>query len=176
MRHTVIALAVVSLVAASLVLAAGAATAAAPPPPPHNGANLLGEWTLKSLIGNKKEYGSLDLNYQVASQTLSWTLDYKGTTGPATDLRMRMLLANGHILSLTMCRPGCKSVARTNVRGPYFHLQGTIVRPPRDLVLMATRQASADVILATAQYPRGELRDENESFPTAGGTGGGHCC
>ena len=176
MRHRVIAVAIVSLVAASLVLAAGAATSSAPPPPPKNLASLSGEWTLKSLIGNKREFGSLDLNYDVASQTLSWEIDYKGTTGPATDLRMRMRLANGHILSLTLCRPACKSVAHKNVRGPYFVLQGTIVRPPRDLVLMATQQASADVILATAQYPKGELRDENESFPTTGSTGGGHCC
>ena len=68
------------------------------------------------------------------------------------------------------------SIARKNARGAYFQLRGTIVRPPRDLVLMATMQASDDVILSTAQYPKGELRVSNEVIPTAGGTGGGHCC
>src|SRR5581483_7078217 len=162
------AVGVVSLVAASAVLAAGAATAAAPPPPPRNSADINVEWSnLTSLVGNKSEYGSLDVDYEVAAQTLRYNLNYKGTTGPATDLRLRMRLANGHILSLSLCRPGCKSIAHRNARGPYFQLRGTIVRPPRDLLLMATAQASDDVILTTAQYPRGELRVSNEVIPTA---------
>lgn len=169
--------AVVITVTIVAVLAVGAATAAAPPPPPpKNAAMLIGLWpNLKSLVGNKAEYGSLDVSYSVRKQQLSWTLDYKGTTGPATDVRLRMRISSG-LLSLSLCKPGCHSTARKNVRGAYYHMGGTINRPPRDLLLMATGQAATDIILATKEHPAGELRAEIEASPVAVGSSGGHCC
>jgi hypothetical protein len=173
MKRRLAVAAVVSIVA---VLAVGAATAAAPPPPRNAYATMTAFWpNLASLIGNKREYGSFDVSYQVQQQRLNWEIDYKGTTGPATDLRLRMRVAHG-ILSLSLCRPGCHSVQHTNARGPYYVMTGTIVRPPRDLVLMATGNASTDLILATAQYPRGELRAALQASPPPAASSGGHCC
>jgi hypothetical protein len=55
-------------------------------------------------------------------------------------------------------------------------MAGAIVRPPRDLVLMATEQTGSDLLLMTQQYPRGELRVAHVApQPISGGTGG-HCC
>ena len=174
MMRRVAVLALVTIVAA---LATGAATAAAPPPPPPNTYAVLQPFwpNLKSLIGNKAEYGSLDVSYNVQKQQLQWSLDYKGTTGPATDVRLRMHISSG-LLSLSLCKPGCKSQARKNERGAYYHMGGTITRPTRDLVLMATGQAATDVILATAQYPKGELRAQIKIQAVAAGSTGGHCC
>ena len=170
----------VGLLAAALVAAiasfASAASTSEPPPPPPNPAVINAFWpNLQSLLGDKSAYGSFDVEYDVASQRLVWSIDYTNTTGPATDLRLRMRLTRG-ILSLSLCKPGCASSTRRGKHGPYFHMGGTITRPPRDLVLMATQQTGADLLLMTAQYPRGELRVTNAApQPVAGGTGG-HCC
>lgn len=175
MSRRLIALLVVVSVAGVASLASAAPTSE-PPPPPPNPAVINAFWpNLASLAGNKKSYGSFDVDYDVAAQKLEWSVDYINTTGPATDLRLRMRISSG-ILSLSLCKPGCKSVQRQGKHGPYWHMSGTIVRPPRDLVLMATEQAGTDLLLMTQQYPRGELRAFIVSpQPILGGTGG-HCC
>jgi hypothetical protein len=175
MSRRLLALLVVVSVAGVASLASAAPTSE-PPPPPENSALINAFWpNLESLTGNKKAYGSFDVDYDVSSQRLEWSIDYINTTGPATDLRLRMRLTSG-ILSLSLCKPGCKSTQRHGKHGPYFHMGGTIVRPSRDLLLMATQQAGDDMLLMTAEYPRGELRVVNVSpQPVAGGSGG-HCC
>jgi hypothetical protein len=175
MSRRLLALLVVVSVAGVASLASAAPTSE-PPAPPENPAVINAFWpNLESLTGNKKAYGSFDVEYDVSSQRLEWSIDYINTTGPATDLRLRMRLTSG-ILSLSLCKPGCKSAQRQGKHGPYFHMGGTIVRPSRDLLLMVTQQAGADMLLMTAEYPRGELRVVNISpEPVAGGSGG-HCC
>jgi hypothetical protein len=175
MSRRLLALLVVVSVAGVASLASAAPTSE-PPAPPENPAVINAFWpNLESLTGNKKAYGSFDVEYDVSSQRLEWSIDYINTTGPATDLRLRMRLTSG-ILSLSLCKPGCKSTQRHGKHGPYFHMGGTIVRPSRDLLLMATQQAGDDMLLMTAEYPRGELRVVNVSpQPVAGGSGG-HCC
>jgi hypothetical protein len=175
MPRRLIVLVAVAIVAGLASLAAAAPTDG-PPPPPPNSATINAFWAnLASLSGTKGSYGSFDVDYDVASQQLHWSIDYINTTGPATDLRLRMRLTKG-ILSLSLCKPGCVSKTVQGKHGPYFHMGGTIVRPPRDLLLMATEQAGADLLLMTQQYPRGELRVVNVSpVPVSGGTGG-HCC
>jgi hypothetical protein len=176
MKRRLITLVLVSIAAFAAVLSAGAATAAAPPPPPNDIAALTAFWpNLTSLTGNKAAYGSFDVYYSIASQRLTWSIDYTGTTGPATDLRVRMRLTHG-ILSLSLCKPGCSSKQLKSSKGPYFHMGGTIVRPPRDLLLMATAQGGADLIVTTTQYPRGELRSSVEQNPPPAASSGGHCC
>ena len=175
MPRRLIALLVVVSVAGLASLAAAAPTSE-PPPPPANTAVINAFWpNLTTLTGDKREYGSIDVSYNVAAQRLTWSVDYINTTGPATDLRVRMRLTSG-ILSLSLCKPGCKSTPVKGKHGPYFHLQGTIVRPPRDLVLMITQQAGADLLLMTEQYPRGELRAVTTSPAITVGGSGGHCC
>ncbi len=175
MPRRLIALVVVALVAGVASLAAAAPTSG-PPPPPGNPATINAFWPdLKSLTGNKSSFGSIDVTYDVAAQRLAWSIDYINTTGPATDLRLRMRLRHG-ILSLSLCKPGCVSKQRQGKRGPYFHMAGVIVRPPRDLLLMATQQAGADLLLMTQQYPRGELRSVNVAPQGVLGGTGGHCC
>ena len=175
MPRRLIALVVVACVAGLASLAAAAPTSE-PPPPPPNPAAINAFWeNLTSLTGNKSSYGSIDVDYDVAAQRLHWSIDYINTTGPATDLRLRMRLRTG-ILSLSLCKPGCVSTQRQGKHGPYFHMAGSILRPPRDLLLMATQQAGADLLLMTQQYPRGELRAVTVApQPVAGGPGG-HCC
>jgi len=173
-RRLIALLAVVSV--AGLASLAAAAPTSEPPPPPANPAVINAFWpNLSSLAGIKGSYGTIDVSYDVAAQRLTWSIDYINTTGPATDLRLRMRLTRG-ILSLSLCKPGCKSVQRTGKHGPYFHLAGTIVRPPRDLVLMVTQQAGADLLLMTEQYPQGELRAVNKAPGIRVGGSGGHCC
>jgi hypothetical protein len=175
MPRRLIALLVVVSVAGVASLASAAPTSE-PPQPPANPAVINAFWSnLSSLTGNKRSYGSFDVDYIVASQRLEWSIDYINTTGPATDLRLRMRLTSG-ILSLSLCKPGCKSVMRQGKHGPYFHMSGVIVRPPRDLLLMATQQAGTDLVLMTEQYPRGELRAANPSPQPVTGGSGGHCC
>lgn len=175
MLRRLFALLVVVPVAAVASLATAAPTSE-PPPPPANTAVINAFWpNLTSLAGNKKSYGSIDISYDVAHQRLSWSVDYINTTGPATDLRLRMRISSG-LLSLSLCKPGCRSTQVQGKHGPYFHLAGTIVRPPRDLVLMAAQLAGADLLLMTEQYPRGELRAVNPSPGIAVGGTGGHCC
>lgn len=175
MPRRLIALVAVAFVAGLASLAAAAPTDG-PPPPPPNPATINAFWpNLTSLTGAKSSYGSIDVDYDVSAQQLHWSIDYINTTGPATDLRLRMRLQKG-ILSLSLCKPGCVSKTRQGKHGSYFHMSGTILRPPRDLLLMATQQAGADLLLMTEQYPRGELRAVNAApQPVAGGTGG-HCC
>lgn len=175
MSRRLIALLVVVSVAGVASLASAAPTSE-PPPPPANPAVINAFWpNLTSLAGNKSSYGSFDVDYVVGSQKLEWSIDYINTTGPATDLRLRMRISSG-ILSLSLCKPGCKSVQRQGKHGPYWHMSGTIVRPPRDLVLMATEQAGTDLLLMTRQYPRGELRAFTAAPQPALGGSGGHCC
>src|SRR4051794_37178563 len=89
--------------AAGLASLASAAPTSEPPPPPENPATINAFWpNLESLSGNKKAYGSIDVFYDVSSQRLEWSIDYINTTGPATDLRLRMRLTSG-ILSLSLC-------------------------------------------------------------------------
>ena len=170
----------VGLVAVALVVMfasfAAAAPTSAPPPPPPNPALINAFWpNLASLAGNKSSYASFDVYYEVAAQRLVWSIDYINTTGPATDLRLRMRIRSG-ILSLSLCKPGCASTPRKGEHGPYFHMAGAIVRPPRDLVLMATQQTGSDLLLMTQQYPRGELRVANSAPAPSTGATGGHCC
>ena len=156
------------------VLAAGAASAA-PPPPPTNAGTLQAFWpNLTSLIGNKAEYGSFEAQYSTYSRVLTWTLDYKGTTGPATAVRVRMRTASG-IRAFNLCRGRCVSQNRRSEHGPYYHLAGRIVYPVRDLVVLVSN-GGGDVMLATAQYPRGELRTALAAEPTAVGGSSGRCC
>lgn len=175
MHRRLVAVVAVTLVAGFASLAAAAPTSA-PPPPPPNPATINAFWpNLKSLTGNKSSYGTFDVRYDVAAQRLVWSIDYINTTGPATDLRLRMRISSG-ILSLSLCKPHCASTTRQGKHGSYFHMAGSIVRPPRDLVLMATEQTGSDLLLMTQQYPRGELRVANTSPEPVLGGNGGHCC
>ncbi len=173
MHRKLVRLAFAALVVAA-ALGAGTSAASAPPPPPPNGETVNAFWeNLTSLVGNKAEYGSIDISYEPAVQRLNWSLDYKGTTGPATAVRLRMRTAKG-ILSFALCNR-CVSQSRRSKSGPYYHLHGSIVRPQRDLLLIALEQVSGDVILATASYPKGELRAAYQAQTSTGGSNG-HCC
>jgi len=172
-RRTTAAI-VVALSLGLAALAAGA-TAAVPPPPPNAG-YLSTEWPLlTSLTGDKAQRGEFTAEYDAFERTLTWSIAYIGTTGPATAVRLRMHTSAG-LLSLSLCRGPCKSKTAQGKKGPYFILGGTIRHPTRDLVIAATKAHTSDLILATAEYPRGEMRAAFPPYTPPAESTGPRCC
>lgn len=166
--------AVVAILAAAAP-AAGSHLGGGVPAPPQLGTLEAHQDELSAVAGTQG-VGRYSATYDPRTQTLRWRLDYKQTTGPATAVRVRARIGL-RTMARTLCSH-CESVARSSKKGPYSSVSGVIRSPSRDLVLLATPSlfsGQSQVVLATADYPRGELFGSLPE-PPATGTGGGRCC
>lgn len=152
---------------------AGQAPARVPAPPQFG--ILQTEIDALEHVAGSNGAGRYSATYNLATRTLVWRVDYKLTTGPATAVRVRARVGS-RIVSRTLCGH-CVSKKRVGEKGPYLSVGGKIRNPNRDVVLLATPQFSStesQVVVATKDFPLGELFGETPAGPTSGS--GGRCC
>jgi len=167
--------ALVATIFAAAAPAAGTHLEGGVPAPPQLGTLEAHQDELTAVAGTHG-VGRYSATYDPRTQTLRWRIDYKDTTGPATAVRVRARVGS-RTMARTLCSH-CESVTRTGRKGPYSSVSGVIRSPSRDVVLLATPSlfsSQSQVVLATDDYPRGELFGQLPE-PPATGTGGGRCC